>query len=168
MAKMTYTEQLKHPNWQRIRLQRLEAADFECENCGDTETTLHVHHKQYFKGRMAWEYEFNELAVLCERCHQEEHIKDELTKTILANTHPHSSLLAGFNMHAGYLSDEDVRAAFNSDPIEFLTGLTACVVGHLNIYDIVKVAKFAASLTGEKSEARMIAEHNEYFKMMDH
>lgn len=35
MKKMTYTEQLQHPNWQRKRLEVMEAAEFSCELCGD-------------------------------------------------------------------------------------------------------------------------------------
>lgn len=73
MTKMTYGEQLKHPNWQRKRLEVLEEADFKCSCCHDGESTLHVHHKRYIKGRMAWEYGVNDLAVLCEECHKHEH-----------------------------------------------------------------------------------------------
>lgn len=73
MPKMSYAEQLKHPNWQRRRLERLELAEWSCDHCGAKEKTLHVHHKRYAKGRMAWDYEDDELAVLCEPCHEAEH-----------------------------------------------------------------------------------------------
>jgi hypothetical protein len=73
MTKMTYREQLLHPNWQRKRLEVLQAAEFKCSCCYDGESTLHVHHKRYIKGRMAWEYEGEELAALCESCHGQEH-----------------------------------------------------------------------------------------------
>lgn len=76
---MTYTEQLRHPKWQKKRLEVLEAAGWQCEWCGDTETTFHVHHKQYRKGAMAWDYPREQLAALCEKCHSEEHVaKKEL------------------------------------------------------------------------------------------
>jgi hypothetical protein len=72
VTKLTYTEQLKHPKWQKRRLQILEKTDFKCSLCGDGERTLHVHHKLYRSGAMPWEYEDNDLAVLCETCHQDE------------------------------------------------------------------------------------------------
>lgn len=88
MAKMTYAEQLKHPNWQRKRLEALNAAEFECNKCGDKESTLHVHHRKYVKGRSAWEYELSELQVLCETCHGVTHdIKDRLAKVMERKFH---------------------------------------------------------------------------------
>lgn len=83
MGKMSYSEQLKHPFWQRKRLEVLEAADFSCCNCGDTEMTLHVHHKRYVKGRMAWEYEAHELQALCEPCHALQHEHREVLDRLL-------------------------------------------------------------------------------------
>lgn len=71
MTKMTYAEQLKHPFWQKKRLEVLEDARWRCECCEDATRTLHVHHKRYVKGRMAWEYEREELASLCEACHEQ-------------------------------------------------------------------------------------------------
>ena len=77
MAKQTYYDLLRHPNWQRKRLEILERADFTCEQCGDTEKTLNVHHKRYRKGAKPWEYENHELSSLCEDCHQREHADRE-------------------------------------------------------------------------------------------
>jgi hypothetical protein len=64
---MTYKEQLQHPKWQRKRLKALEKDNFTCTLCGDTETTLHVHHKEY-KGK-AWEADDDMLETHCEHCH---------------------------------------------------------------------------------------------------
>jgi hypothetical protein len=72
-AKKTYWEKLKDPRWQKKRLEVLEANEFTCQCCFDTESTLHVHHKEYFKGREPWEYEIKQLAVLCEACHETTH-----------------------------------------------------------------------------------------------
>jgi hypothetical protein len=82
--KLSWAAQYKHPNWQRKRLEALEAAGWECQNCGDKETTLNVHHKRYVKGRKVWEYEIDELAVLCEPCHETEHKERDLLNFILA------------------------------------------------------------------------------------
>lgn len=84
MTKLTYAEQLKHPNWQRKRLEVLEHYRFTCFGCGSTEKTLHVHHKQYIKGRKAWEYELENFEALCEDCHKETHDHKELLDSIIA------------------------------------------------------------------------------------
>lgn len=83
-GRMTYSEQLKHPLWQRRRLEILSRADFKCERCESTEKTLHVHHKQYRKGAKAWEYEDHDLIALCEDCHSAEHLTREELQTVLA------------------------------------------------------------------------------------
>ncbi|CAN7326030.1 HNH endonuclease signature motif containing protein [Variovorax sp. LjRoot84] len=69
----TYFEKLKDPRWQKLRLEALQAADWRCAACSDESSTLHVHHRQYFKGREPWEYETGQLEVLCESCHTLEH-----------------------------------------------------------------------------------------------
>lgn len=84
MSKMTYSEQLRHPLWQRKRLEVLDKAEWSCQACGAKDQTLHVHHKRYVKGRMAWQYESAELAALCETCHQETHHADDVFREVLA------------------------------------------------------------------------------------
>lgn len=66
----TYWEKLKDPRWQKKRLEVLERDKFTCITCGDTESTLHVHHGYYEKGLEPWEYELNTLWTLCEECHK--------------------------------------------------------------------------------------------------
>jgi hypothetical protein len=66
---LSYHEKLKDPRWQRLRLETLDLAEWSCSWCGDTETTLHVHHNFYVRGRQPWEYSAAELSVLCEHCH---------------------------------------------------------------------------------------------------
>jgi hypothetical protein len=82
--KMTYSEQLRHPNWQRMRLKVFEKAGFKCQICGDDETTLNVHHKQYIKGRMAWEYDITNFDALCENCHESTHESKARIMDVLA------------------------------------------------------------------------------------
>jgi hypothetical protein len=84
MAKKPYSEQLKHPSWQRKRLEVLEASGWRCQCCEATEKTLHVHHKHYVKGREVWEYDAAELEALCEDCHQEAHESKALIDRIVA------------------------------------------------------------------------------------
>jgi hypothetical protein len=73
MAKQSYSQMLRHPRWQAKRLEVMQRAGFACESCGDTETTLNVHHVLYRKGAAPWEYEARDLVCLCERCHAEFH-----------------------------------------------------------------------------------------------
>lgn len=70
MAKPTYWELLKHPNWQRKRLEVMERDGFECTDCGADNKTLNVHHTYYEKGLAPWEYPSESLKTLCEECHR--------------------------------------------------------------------------------------------------
>jgi hypothetical protein len=96
----TYSEKLRDPRWQIKRLEAMQRADFECENCGDRESTLHVHHNCYFKGRDPWEYDNSQLTVLCESCHQAHHESptelDEVCSRLPFGGTEFASLLVGF------------------------------------------------------------------------
>ena len=91
MTKQSYAEKLKHPNWQRKRLAILNRAGFKCEECGDGESTLHVHHCFYLPGREPWEYEDDELRALCQSCHDE---RADVEREI---RHDFNKLLAGLS-----------------------------------------------------------------------
>jgi hypothetical protein len=65
---MTYAEKLKHPKWQRRRLEVLERDGFKCRDCGESEKQLHVHHCHYEKGE-PWDTSLRFLQTLCEDCH---------------------------------------------------------------------------------------------------
>jgi hypothetical protein len=69
-AKVSYSELLKDPRWQRKKTEILQRDGFKCKLCGDGETTLHVHHKRYKNGRSPWQYKDEELITLCECCHK--------------------------------------------------------------------------------------------------
>lgn len=69
---MTYSEKLKDPRWQKKRLEILNRDKFTCLLCGDTTTTLHVHHKAY-NGLEPWEAGHQELETLCDHCHTAVH-----------------------------------------------------------------------------------------------
>lgn len=134
-TKLTYKEQLLHPNWQRKRLETLEAYGFECTNCGATEKTLHVHHRRYVKGRKAWEYETDELNVLCEDCHQSEHdARDELERLVAAIGPSGLDVLLGLG--AGYmLASMDLDRALAEElaigrDLYFEVGLAATTLDH--------------------------------------
>lgn len=81
---MTYQQQIKHPDWQRKRLEVLEINDYQCQMCAAKDQTLHVHHPYYRRGAMIWEYETVDLMCLCHKCHKETHAIDERIKKSLS------------------------------------------------------------------------------------
>lgn len=83
MAK-TYSEKLKDPRWQKLRLEILERDGWRCQCCGDAKSTLHVHHKYYESGFDPWDYDQGTLETLCETCHESMHILDRDLKREIA------------------------------------------------------------------------------------
>jgi hypothetical protein len=71
MQKDTYSDILKNPKWQKMRLEILNRDGFMCLDCGDTENELQVHHKIYTYGKKPWEYHPEEMITLCKNCHQD-------------------------------------------------------------------------------------------------
>ena len=67
-----YSDKLKDPRWQKMRLKVLERDDWCCQNCFDSENTLHVHHRYYEQGNDPWDYPLEALVTLCATCHAEE------------------------------------------------------------------------------------------------
>jgi len=132
MGKMTYGEQLKHPNWQRKRLEVLEGAGFECENCGDKESTLHVHHSRYVKGRMAWEYEQHELQALCETCHAQHHehreILDDLLSVGISRLQIAIGLLAGYESANMNTDEHEAAHGLRIGGLAFYSGAMAAML----------------------------------------
>lgn len=68
---MSYSDKLKDPRWQKMRLEILERDGFACRKCEANDKTLHVHHFYYTKGAAPWEYEPSALITLCEDCHED-------------------------------------------------------------------------------------------------
>lgn len=81
---MEYHEQMKHPLWQKKRLEVLEANSFQCEECESKDVELHVHHPYYKRGAMIWDYAVEELKCLCNKCHKDTHSIDEIIKQELS------------------------------------------------------------------------------------
>jgi|WetSurMetagenome_2_1015567.scaffolds.fasta_scaffold161764_2 hypothetical protein len=80
MTKIEYYEKLKDPRWQKKRLEILERDEWSCRNCGDHETTLHVHHIFYLPKNDPWEISNGFLITLCEKCHKSGPCNDEYKK----------------------------------------------------------------------------------------
>lgn len=66
----SYFEKLRDPRWQRRKNEKLIAANYCCEFCGDDRSNLQVHHRWYLKNREPWEYTNEQLEVLCEKHHE--------------------------------------------------------------------------------------------------
>lgn len=71
---MTYSEKLKDPRWQKLRLQVFERDKWTCRDCGANDKPLHAHHTYYDKGADPWDYNENAIMCLCENCHQIRHM----------------------------------------------------------------------------------------------
>lgn len=71
ISKLTYGEKLRHPKWQKLRLEILKRDKWKCVLCGDVDTTLNVHHLKYSGD--PWEAKKEDLESLCEDCHRIKH-----------------------------------------------------------------------------------------------
>lgn len=161
---LTYSQQLKHPNWQKKRLEILDVDNWKCTECGNSEETLHVHHKQYIKGRMAWEYSYGELVTLCESCHEDEHyISDELKKLLAqVNILKATSVLKGFHAKSDWFDPDIADCGRDRDPHTFACGFLAFICQGLSIEQVAEVANHAAALQHKDSEYRLHHDFNRW------
>jgi hypothetical protein len=162
VSSLTYREQMLDPRWQRRRLEMLNAAGWACAQCDDGSRTLHVHHRQYFKGRLLWEYSDLELVVLCDVCHSVEHTDLESLKALLAiiPAGEIAGLVAGYRSADDWIEPALIEAGRAADNIAFAAGYIAHMVGGLGFKGMLKVATYAASLMDESSEERLHFEHS--------
>lgn len=141
--KLSYYEQLKHPKWQKRRLEILNASNFKCKRCGAGDDTLHVHHRHYVKGRMVWEYDDSELIALCEFCHQEEHDKSDLiARFIFSIPDKYRDDLVGILAGISYTVTGDNEIINNADPIMFMAGIAAIKSRELDLTGMDKLSDF--------------------------
>lgn len=69
---------VERQQWKTFRAEMIERDGGHCARCSRSDAdgaTLHVHHKTYVKGRMPWQYNYNECELLCAGCHAAEHGK---------------------------------------------------------------------------------------------
>lgn len=76
----SHSEQLKHKDWQRRRLEIFQRDNFTCQSsgCDKTNNTLEVHHVDYFSGKKLWEYPDDMLITLCHKCYNKEQNRESL------------------------------------------------------------------------------------------
>lgn len=90
-----YSEKLRDPRWQKKRLEIMERDTFSCQRCGDTKSTLNVHHLWYEPKTEPWDYNEECFITLCEDCHTEETECRKNEESVLLDTVRRARFLAG-------------------------------------------------------------------------
>lgn len=133
MAK-TYSEKLRDPRWQRMRLEIMGRDSFRCRLCGDAESTLNVHHIYYERGAEPWDYPESALVTVCENCHE------DLTVSRFGDCIVEAAIVGGITRDALYglmyafqmcLSDGPKAAPLSPEQWEGLTGAVIYSIGAL-------------------------------------
>ena len=69
---MTWSEKLRDPRWQKLRLEVMQRDDWKCVICDDRRNHLNVHHIVYTRHNPnPWGYNPATLQTLCKTCHEE-------------------------------------------------------------------------------------------------
>jgi hypothetical protein len=84
---MEYAELLKHPFWQKKRLEIFQRDNFTCRKCGDTLSNLQLHHSYYKDDTMPWDYPDHVFTTLCELCHEKEHFYKWFSRVAIPALH---------------------------------------------------------------------------------
>lgn len=91
---MTYSEKLRDPRWREFRQEFIRHCrrSYEeppcCESCG-AEGNFHVHHKKYIEGREPWEYNYDDLRLLCAECHGVIHDVEQRVRALTLSLQVH-------------------------------------------------------------------------------
>jgi|SRR5215469_1810964 len=80
-----YSDLLKHPLWQKKRLEVLPAHNWKCDVCSADDVTLHVDHGYYERDKAPWEYENATLHCLCANCHKDMHERRATLQMLLGH-----------------------------------------------------------------------------------
>lgn len=139
-----YSKKLLDPRWQKKRLEILNRDEFACVRCGDSENTLHVHHRVYKLNADPWEYENNQLVTLCCSCHEEESEFLKFAPKHLSN----SFLEAGF---------------FACDFISIIEGLREM---ELKYSSHIAMSAYGWAFSNEKMQAKILSEYSKYMSDM--
>lgn len=68
---MDYKEQLKHPNWQKKRLEIMQRDHFKCRVCKSEDKQLQIHHLYYLPKTKIWEYDNEGMVTVCKEHHEQ-------------------------------------------------------------------------------------------------
>lgn len=149
-----YYDLLKNPLWQKKRLERLEKSNWQCENCGANDNSLHVHHKLYFKNKNPWDYDDEQLEVLCDPCHKNAHNAMEAIKTIIS----YSDKFEIYNLLCGYC-DEEINHKYELEPNDIYDnyllcrGIFAGLMQYVHPKNYNDIAEYIINLSFDKENA---------------
>lgn len=111
MAKKTYSDKLKDPRWQKVRLRVMDVNDFKCLICDRGDKTLHVHHKKYTTPN-PWDEPIENLRCVCEECHNYIHdkesidfVRDAIIEYINKGEYEAMFMFNAFQLRAEYLEN---------------------------------------------------------------
>ena len=156
-AKPAYWELLRHPNWQRKRLEVMQRDNFLCQQCGSADKTLNVHHTYYTKGAMPWEYPIESLRTFCEECHSGYHATNEKLKKSLGLLHEFNlqqvlGFVTGILIEDGHFKRHDLVTVSS---YEFAAGIglhyslsAESVIGMLNTKGAISINRLDDLMTG--------------------
>ena len=97
----TYSEKLRDPRWQKMRLKVMERDGFTCQFCDAKDKTLNVHHKFYQKGRDPWEYSDYMMVTCCETCRGRVEDLKKLCGAFIRNKGTYNDMLRFIMGHDG-------------------------------------------------------------------
>ena len=67
---MQYKDKLKDPRWIEFRKRVYKKDGYRCTICGTKDRPLNAHHRFYNKNKEPWDYLVEDLATLCNWCHE--------------------------------------------------------------------------------------------------
>jgi hypothetical protein len=135
-----FWERYKDPRWQRRRLEIMARAEFRCESCEASEKTLNVHHKIYRRGAMPWGYADQELACLCQECHEREtHVREKLREAMALLDEYDLQRLLGYAHGIVLFSNTHEVDACNLESLGEAEGMVAAVgaTGVMAAYELL-------------------------------
>jgi hypothetical protein len=66
----SYSEKLKDPRWQKMRLEVMNRDSWTCQSCYNPGSSLNVHHLKYAISGNPWDSDPSDLITLCGNCHE--------------------------------------------------------------------------------------------------
>jgi len=146
MAKINYSDLLQSPKWQKKRLDVLNLRGFKCEECGNEDKQLHVHHSRYIKGRKPWEYDNDIFMVLCCDCHDKIHSQVKEKQVVEVIPQKYKELVGNINQ----IESKGMRGDLVGDLSDFVNHFTYDV--SFDIYEVLSNLSYALNRRGLLAE----------------
>ena len=97
MMRQVFAEYIKSKEWKKLVEAVKVRDDYQCQDCGQTEGKLYVHHTSYDNWGYGDQREINDCILVCQKCHNIRHRnfsvdvpfwanrKDEIPSEVLFN-----------------------------------------------------------------------------------